>query len=118
TERREIIQIYVRRGLKRELDDSLLNEIVELSDGFAGADLEAAIREVVKEAFLNGDESVTPDLFRRSFSNIVPLSKTSPEQIAAIRRWGRERAIPASGEHVIPEQDQMPQKRRLLFYQN
>lgn len=117
-ERREIIQIYVKRGLKRKLDDPLLSELVELSDGFAGADLEAAIRDVVKEAFLNGDNSVTPDLFRRSFTNVVPLSKTSPEQIDAIRRWGRERAIPASGEQAAPTKDQMPQKRRLLFYQN
>lgn len=117
-ERREIIQIYAKRGLKREIDEPLLSELVELSDGFAGADIEAAVREVVKEAFLNGDEVVTSDLFRRSFANVVPLSKTSPEQIAAIRRWGRERAIPASGISSTSIKDQYPQKRKLLFYQN
>lgn len=115
-ERREIIQIYAKRGLKREIEEPLLSELVELSEGFAGADIEAAVREVVKEAFLNGDEAVTSDLFRHSFANVVPLSKTSPEQIAAIRRWGRERAIPASGIQTTSEKDQFPQKRRLLFY--
>lgn len=114
-ERAEIIQIYVRRGLKRELDVSLLKELVHLSDGFAGSDLESAIRDVVKEAFLNGEGAVNPDLFRRSFVNVVPLSKTSPEQIAAIRRWGRERAIPASGHQNVSDPNQSPQKRQLLF---
>ena len=97
TERKEIISIYVSRGLKQKIEERLLDELVALSEGFAGADLEAAVREVVKTAYLNGDNSVTEQLFRDSFSNIVPLSKTSPEQIEAIRNWGRERAVPASG---------------------
>lgn len=96
-ERRDIISIYVQKGLKQKLNDRLMDELVELSEGFAGADIEAAVREVVKRAYLNGDDSITVDLFRRSFQNIVPLSKTSPETIETIRNWGRERAVPASG---------------------
>lgn len=63
-ERRDIISIYVQKGLKQQIADSLMDELVELSEGFAGADIEAAVREVVKRAYLNGDESVTVDLFR------------------------------------------------------
>lgn len=100
TERKEIIDIYVQRGLKRSLPDDLAQELVELSDGFAGSDLESAVREVVKEAYLHGDEKVSNELFRRSFQNVVPLSKTSPEQIESIRAWGRERAVPASGQAI------------------
>lgn len=99
-ERREIISIYTRRGLKCELDAELLDELVQLSEGFAGSDLEAAVREVVKEAYLHGDAAATPDLFRRSFTNVVPLVKTAPEQIENIRAWGRERAVPASGQPI------------------
>lgn len=99
-ERREIISIYAKRGLKQDVPDTLLNEIVELSEGFAGSDLESAVREVVKEAYLRGDDVVTADLFRRSFINVVPLSKTAPEQIENIRAWGRERAVPASGQAI------------------
>lgn len=116
-ERREIIDIYAKRGLKRQLDETLLQQLVELSDGFAGSDLESAVREVVKEAFLNGDGVVTPELFINSFENVVPLSKTSPEQIAQIRRWGRERAIPASGQSQnIVNEKQPAGQRKLLFY--
>lgn len=99
-ERKEIIDIYVQRGLKQPLSDSLANELVDMSDGFAGSDLESAVREVVKEAYLFGDDRISDDLFRRSFQNVVPLSKTSPEQIESIRAWGRERAVPASGQAI------------------
>jgi len=99
-ERREIISIYIRSGLKREFESSLLDELVRLSEGFAGADLQSAVREVVKEAFRKGDASVTAELFCRSFQNVVPLSKTNPEKIEQIREWGRDRAVPASGQPI------------------
>jgi SpoVK/Ycf46/Vps4 family AAA+-type ATPase len=80
-ERKDIIRIYVQRGLRRTIGDAVMGELVERSEGFADADIEAAVRDLVKEAILRGDAAVTDDLFRRSFSNIVRLSKTTPEQI-------------------------------------
>ena len=113
-ERKEIINIYTIRGLKRELPDALMHELVEASEAFAGSDIESAIREVVKEAYLRGDEFVSDELFRRSFQNIVPLSKTSPEQIENIRAWGRERAVSASG-HPIGGAGQPSRPRRTVL---
>lgn len=113
-ERREIIGIYTQRGLRQEVPAALLDEMVELSDGFAGSDLESAVREVVKEAYLRGDEVVTAELFRRSFTNVVPLSKTAPEQIESIRAWGRERAVPASGQPIGAATQQVRARRQVL----
>lgn len=94
-EREEIIKIYIEKGLKRTVSNELLQSLVKISDGFAGADLEAAVRDVVKQAFVKGDESITDETFINFFSNVVPLSQTSPEQIETIRTWGKERAVPA-----------------------
>lgn len=114
-ERRDIIQLYVQRGRLVALDDGLLEELVQVSEGFAGADLEAAVKEVVEEAFLHGDDTIGPDLFRSSFRNIVPLSKTSPERIDAIRAWGRERAVPASGMPLTLPGVSAPMRRAVLL---
>ncbi|WP_088154568.1 AAA family ATPase [Achromobacter xylosoxidans] len=113
-ERHEIIDIYIKRGLKAAQPQTLMDELVELSDGFAGSDLEAAVREVVKEAYLNGDAAVTPELLRDSFRNVVPLSKTAPEQIENIRAWGRERAVPASGQPIGAAIAPMRPRRQVL----
>jgi len=94
-EREDIIKIYIRKGLKTEVSPALMERLIRLSDGFAGADLEAAVRDVVKQAIVRGDDSITEQTFISFFENVVPLSQTSPEQIDSIRKWGRERAVPA-----------------------
>lgn len=112
-EREDIIKIYVRKGLKIELNAALMERLVRISEGFAGADLEAAVRDVVKQAVVKGDDSITEDIIIRYFENVVPLSQTSPEQIHQIRTWGKERAVPAgrSFEETGPDTDQTQKKK-------
>jgi len=112
-ERKEIIEIYVRRGLRASIDATLRDHCVDLSEGFAGSDIESAVRQVVKFAYLRGDDVVTDELFRTSFQDVVPLLKTSPEQIEGIRAWGRERAVPASGQ-ISPQQGAQRGRRGIL----
>lgn len=99
-ERTDIIKIYMDRGKLPSVSQLLMDHLVEISDGFSGADIESAVRQVTKMAYLRGDDCVTEDLYRSSFMDVVPLLKTSPEQIEAIRTWGRERAVPASGQPI------------------
>jgi hypothetical protein len=112
-EREEIIRIYINKGLKCDVNPSLLEKLVRLSDGFAGADIEAAVRDVVKQAVVKGDDSITDQTFISFFENVVPLSQTSPEQIDQIRTWGRERAVPAGRtfEETPLNQEQFPRKK-------
>ena len=74
-----------------------MSNVIEMSDGFAGSDLESAVREISIQAFIHGNEVVNDNLYELCFKNVVPLSKTSPEQIENIRAWGKDRAVPASG---------------------
>lgn len=99
-ERRHIIEIYANKNIKKPATPNLIGELIEISEGFSGADIQAAIRDVAKEAIRNGDQSITDESYRKAFRNVVSLSKTSPEQIEAIRAWGRERALPASGNAI------------------
>jgi hypothetical protein len=84
-----------------------------MSEGFTGADLEAAVSDMGKEAVLKGDSAVDANYMRRVFANTVPLSKTNPEKIEAIRAWGRDRAVPASGQ-PISVSDQPKARRSVL----
>ena len=113
-ERGAIIDIYTKRGLKRTLPEPLRTELVDLSEGFAGSDLEAAVKEVTEEAFLHGDGAITDNTFRTRFQNVVPLSKTNPERIDAIRAWGKERAISASGQAIEAPSGQTKARRVVL----
>ncbi|MBI4649143.1 MAG: ATPase, partial [Bacteroidia bacterium] len=96
-ERKDIIKLYIRKNLLPQPSSEIFEKLVALSDGFAGSDLEGAVRDVAIQAVIHGDKAVNDELFEKCFINIVPLSKTSPEKIESIRIWGRERAVPASG---------------------
>jgi len=113
-ERMEIVRIYLERYFRLPVEAEMIEQLAELAEGFTGADIESAVREIGKEAHRAGDASVGPDYFRLCFRNLVPLSRTNPEQIEAIREWGRERAVPASGAHASPEPSATPPRRVVI----
>ena len=103
-ERREILSLYMRKYLKLEFSGPFAEKIVELTDGFTGADLESTVRDLAYRSIANSSFSLTEETMITSFNNVVPLSQTSPEKIEAIRDWGKERAVPASGKPIGGEE--------------
>lgn len=99
-ERREILQLYMQRYLQLNFDGNLADELVQLTEGFSGADLESTVRDLAYKKVSNPEMVLTPDLFRKAFNNVIPLSQTSPEKIENIQARGRSRAVPASGHPI------------------
>ncbi|MFJ3876180.1 AAA family ATPase [Streptomyces sp. NPDC090077] len=115
-DREEIIGIYYRRYLRAEPGREQLARLVDLSEGFAGSDIEAALHDVGAEVYLGGGtELMRPDFVEDTFSNTVPLSRNNPEQIEEIRAWGRERAVPAGRFAASAAQGSAGQGRRIVF---
>lgn len=95
-DRHEIIHLYYRRYVQQEPPAELVDELVALSDGFAGSDIESALHDVGAEVLLNGGaDRLQAEFVVEAFRNTFPLSRTNPEQVEEIRAWGRERAVPA-----------------------
>nr|WP_255249560.1 hypothetical protein [Streptomyces albidoflavus] len=114
-DRREIIQLYHRRYLGRAAEPHELDQLADLSEGFAGSGTEAALHEVGEEAHLHGGLDQLPSgLAGDTFANTVPLGRTNPEQIEEIRAWGRERALPA-GRGGGTGEGRRPARRRIVF---
>lgn len=99
-ERREILALYMRKYLKLEFSGPAADRVVEISDGFTAADLESTVRELAYRSMANDSFMLTEEAIQSTFNNVVPLSQTSPEKIEAIRDWGKERAVPASGKPI------------------
>ena len=90
---------------------------MEISDGFTGADLESTVRDLAYRAIANENFVMNAENIITAFDNVVPLSQTSPEKIEAIREWGKERAVPASGKPIGGEellQKSGPRTRKVL----
>ena len=85
-ERREIISLYIEKHLRRGAEEQLVTDLVDISEGFAGSDLQAAVAEAAREAVLKGDAAVDAEYIRKVFGNIVPLSEPTPRPSTAFAR--------------------------------
>ena len=103
-ERRDILSLYMRKYLNLEFSGEFADKVVEISDGFTGADLESTVRDLAYRSIANANFILSEENIVTAFNNVVPLSQTSPEKIEAIRDWGKERAVPASGKPIGGEE--------------
>ena len=103
-ERKDILSLYIRKYLNLKLNENFSEKLVNLTEGFTGADLESAVRELAYRVIANENFELTEENIVTILINIVPLSQTSPEKIESIREWGKERAVPASGRPIGEEE--------------
>lgn len=103
-ERRDILALYFKKYLGKRFDGAIADKIVEITDGFTGADLESTVRDIAYRTIANSSFTLNEENITVAFNNVVPLSQTSPEKIEAIRTWGKERAVPASGKPIGGEE--------------
>ncbi|MGB2950818.1 MAG: AAA family ATPase [Rhodococcus sp. (in: high G+C Gram-positive bacteria)] len=95
-DRSEIICLYFRKYLQVEPTAELLAALAELSEGFAGSDIESVVHDIAAAMFMQHRDTPPGDEYIKDvFANVMPFSRTNPEEVAAIRAWGRDRAIPA-----------------------
>lgn len=101
-DRREIFAVHLGKR-NRDPQQFDLDELSSATDGFSGAEIEAAIKAGLLHAFMDGEREVTtPDIVRRA-RTIQPTSVVKREQIESLRRWAREHmAIDAGGAGVMP----------------
>lgn len=87
-DREEIFKVHLnKRFLKPEQFD--LDKLVEKSRDFSGAEIEAAVKDGVLEAFIDGDrEAQTKDIIK-AVESITPTAQMMSEKIDEIRKWAR-----------------------------
>lgn len=93
-ERKEIFAIHLRKR-RRKPENFDLDELVRLTDGFSGAEIEQVVISALYDAFYEGRDLAQADLVR-SARETMPLSHTMREQIEALREWAKGRARFAS----------------------
>jgi SpoVK/Ycf46/Vps4 family AAA+-type ATPase len=109
-EREEIFRIHiVRRG--RDPEAFRVDELVEASKEFSGAEIEQAIISALYDAFYAGNELTTEHVLE-ALGQTVPLSKTMDEQLNRLRTWADGRARHASVARVEKKEQEL---RRMEF---
>ena len=93
-ERTDIFAIHIQKR-KRDPKKFALDDLVEVSKDFSGAEIEAAVEEGMFSAFDEGVD-VNTNYIHSAIVETVPLSQTMQEKIEALRKWASTRARLAS----------------------
>lgn len=92
-ERMAILQIHLRKRGHTNVQNL---EAAVAKEGYVPAEIEAAVKDALVEAF-NNNEPVTGELIARQFEHIVPLSEAFKEDFQAMKDWADANARPANG---------------------
>jgi SpoVK/Ycf46/Vps4 family AAA+-type ATPase len=93
-ERAQIFAIQLRRR-KRNPADFDLKAVAAAAQGFSGAEIDALVQTALYAAFAHTTDLNTQMLLD-AVKGTVPLSTTRAEDIAALRAWAVQRAVPAA----------------------
>lgn len=83
-ERRKILDIHLKKRKKwnRDIDSIAL---IKETDGFNGADLEAAVKDTIEMAFIEGRDKITTEDLLKAVKNTKSISSTLKEKIQEIK---------------------------------
>ena len=83
-ERRKIIEIHLKKRKKwnKGIDSIAL---IQKTEGFNGADLEAVVKEAIEDAFIDGKEKITTEALLETIKNTKSISSTMKDKIDKIR---------------------------------
>lgn len=94
-ERKEIASIHLKkRG--HELKDAELEKIAAASDKYVGAEIEAAIKNALIDAFKQKLKHPTSEIVIKHLRDMVPLSKAFADKMQFMHEWAKNNAKPAS----------------------
>jgi hypothetical protein len=94
-ERYEIFKIHLAKR-KRDPFKFNIDDLVQKSASFTGAEIEAAIISAMYEAFDDNKREFTTEDIMNAIEDTVPLAVTMKEQIDGLRSWANRRARHAS----------------------
>ena len=89
--RARILQIHLKRR-KRDPAKFDIRRLVDLTDGFSGAEIEQAVVSALYTAF-SRQADLTTEVVADEIEMTKPLSVTMAERIDALRKWAKDRAV-------------------------
>jgi len=97
-ERKEILKMYLKKYLNINLSENFAKEMVAVTEGFTPSDIESTLKNLKLEKLADENKDVSEKAILKLFEGSSSISKVNPEKIEEIREWGRNHAVPASGE--------------------
>lgn len=96
-EREDILKIHLNKTGKT-VDKTDIQKAAKEMDKFTGAEIELVVKSSLRKAFLNKiktgeDKGITYKILKEASLEVIPVASSSREQIIALERWAKNRAL-------------------------
>ena len=90
-ERHKIFEIHIRKRRPMDLEKINIQELVEKTDGYSGADIEGVVKEAVENAYVKGNVEVTTTDFKEAIEATHSLKEIMGDSITELEKQYKER---------------------------
>lgn len=83
----EIFKVHLKKRKKEVWIGGIdFNKVIKKVKDFSGADIEAVVKEVIEEAFINNKQEISTDDFLIKIEGFKPLSETMKDEITELKK--------------------------------
>ena len=95
-DRESIFSIYFKKA-KKDVPEDLLGYAADVSDHFTGAEIETAVNNILKAAFLS-DKKISKKNILAGISRVNPIYETNKEEVDRLKEYAQKNNIPSTEE--------------------
>ena len=90
-ERRKIFEIHLNKKRPQDLSNIDLQQLVNKTEGYSGADIEGVVKDAVEDVFASGENRVTTSDVIKMINNTHSLSEIMKEPLEKMNKEYKER---------------------------
>lgn len=92
-ERRKIFEIHIKKRSKKrnDLQNVDLQQLVDKTEGYSGADIEGVVKDAVERSFVDGKAGLTTDYLLKAIADTYSLSEIMKDDLESISKLYKER---------------------------
>jgi SpoVK/Ycf46/Vps4 family AAA+-type ATPase len=90
-ERKKILEIHIKKCRKDDVGNIEIDDLIKLTEGYSGADIESIVGESVESVFVKGNSSLTTEDIIEIIKNTQPISKLMKKDIEEMQKLYKEK---------------------------
>jgi len=111
-ERKKIFQIHLQKRKKWHRDINTI-ELMNMTEGFSGADIESVVKTAIEQAFVGGMFEISTEDLIEEIKDTKPISEIMKEKIGSIREKLQKMDIKPASKSVEELENETVQKKEI-----
>ncbi len=84
-ERRKIFEVHIKKRRPKDLANIDISKLVNMTDGYSGADIEGVVRDGIENAFCDGEDHITTEYISDAIKNTTSLSEIMKDDLEKMK---------------------------------